>query len=470
MLNYFPKYIANKAVTFYVVALILVSVLFFNNAMSLLWMVFGLVEVVAFFYVSNRLTRNWINYSPRLFEKKVFFTALIIRVVYVLFSYLFYNLMTGQPFEYGTADAIGYHQSALWVRELLLSGKIQTYFSYIAGRYSDMGYPFSLGVQYVLTFGSILVARLVKAALSAYMCLLIYRLAKRNFGEYVGRMAAVFTLVIPHFIYYCGLHLKETEMVFLSVWFLERIDFVIRTKHLSFKLLLLPVFLLVSLFFFRTVLGVTAVFAVGTAILFSEAKVLNKHKRMILLLWGASAVLVFLGGSISTEIEEVWQKSGSEEQSKNMEWRSQREGGNQFAKYAGATVFAPLIFTIPFPTMVHVDYQENQMMVNGNNYVKNILSFFVILAFYLIIKRKLWRKHTLLIAYILTYLGILALSHFAQSERFHLPALPIALIFAAYGISEMTNQHKKLFNYWTLFILVVIIGWSWFKLAGRGLI
>ena len=119
--------------------------------------------------------------------------------------------MTGQPFEYGTADAIGYHQSALWVRELLLSGKIQTYFSYIGGGYSDMGYPFSLGIQYVITFGSILVARLVKAALSAYMCLLIYRLAKRNFGEYVGRMAAVFALVMPHFIYYCGLHLKETE-------------------------------------------------------------------------------------------------------------------------------------------------------------------------------------------------------------------------------------------------------------------
>ncbi|MDD3480045.1 MAG: glycosyltransferase family 39 protein [Paludibacteraceae bacterium] len=438
--------------------------------MSLVWMVFGLVEVVGFFYVSNRLTRTWINYSPRLFEKKVFWTALIIRVVYVLFSYLFYNLMTGEPFEYGAADSKGYHEAASWIKNLLLQGQIEGYFIAMRGAYSDMGYPLSLGIQYLLTGGSILVARLVKAALSAYMCLLIYRLAKRNFGEYVGRMAAVFALVMPHFIYYCGLHLKETEMIFLSVWFLERIDFVIRTKHLSLKLLILPVFLLVSLFFFRTVLGVTAIFAVGTAVLFSEANVLNRHKRMVLLLWGASAVLVFLGGSISTEIEEVWQKSGSEEQSKNMEWRSQREGGNQFAKYAGATVFAPLIFTIPFPTMVHVDYQENQMMVNGNNYVKNILSFFVILAFYLIIKRKLWRKHTLLITYILTYLGILAFSSFAQSERFHLPVLPIALIFAAYGISEVTKQHKKLFDYWTLFMLIAIIGWSWFKLAGRGLI
>ena len=62
MLSYFPKYIAHKAVTLYLVTLILVSLLFFNHAMPLLWMLFGLVEVVAFFYVSNRLTRKWINY------------------------------------------------------------------------------------------------------------------------------------------------------------------------------------------------------------------------------------------------------------------------------------------------------------------------------------------------------------------------------------------------------------------------
>ena len=35
-------------------------------------------------------------------------------------------------------------------------------------------------------------------------------------------------------------------------------------------------------------------------------------------------------------------------------------GGNAFAKYAGTAVFAPLIFTIPFPTMVNTPYQENQ--------------------------------------------------------------------------------------------------------------
>jgi len=470
MLNYFPTYFTNKAIILYVMSLVMVSILFFNQIMPFLWMLFGLVEVGGFFYFSSLLTRKWAHYSPKRFEKKIFSTALIIRIIYVLFSYLFFNLMTGQPFEFGAADALGYHNVALSVREMLLSGNIGNYLSNMVGRYSDMGYPLWLGVQYVFTFGSILVARLIKTFLSAYMCVLIYRLAKRNFGEEVGKMSAIFALLLPHFIYYCGMHLKETEMIFLAVWFLERIDLVLRDKKLSFARLILPLVLLGSLFFFRTVLGLTAIFSVATAILFSDNQIISKHKRLQMIVWGTLAIVVVLGGTIANEIDEVLQEQQQGQQDVNMEWRAERDGGNNFAKYAGATVFAPLIFTIPFPTMVNVEYQENQMMVNGNNYVKNILSFFVILAFVFILKQKRWRKNPLLISFVLTYLVILVLSSFAHSERFHLPILPIYIIFAAYGISQLTNTHKRYFNYWLILIFVAIVAWSWFKLAGRGLI
>lgn len=470
MIQYFPKYFTQSAIKVYIAVLVFVTMAFFRHSMSFFWIGFGLIEVMGFFYFSNKLSKEWQRYSERTFEKKIFRISLIIRIIYVLFSYLFYYLMTDKPFEFGTADALGYHQEALWVRDLLLSGEIQTYFSYIGGGYSDMGYPFSLGVQYVLTFGSILVARLVKAALSAYMCLLIYRLAKRNFGENVGRIAAVFAMLMPHFIYYCGLHLKETEMIFLSVWFLERVDLLLRTKNYSFKNIILPLLLVGSLFFFRTVLGVAALFAVATAVVFSDSRIMHKQKRFFMILWTVLAIGAFLGGTIAQEVEAVWQKSGTDAQAANMEWRTKRDGGNEFAKYAGAAVFAPLIFTIPFPTLIHIDTQENQMMVNGNNYVKNILSFFVIYAFYRIIKEKRLRQNPLLSSFLITYLGILALSHFAQSERFHLPALPISIIFAAYGISIFVNKHKKYYNLWLFFIFIAIIGWSWFKLAGRGLV
>ena len=59
-------------------------------------------------------------------------------------------------------------------------------------------------------------------------------------------------------------------------------------------------------------------------------------------------------------------------QQQSMEWRAEREGGNQFAKYASKSIFAPMIMVIPFPTMVETPGQENQRMIHGGNYVKNI--------------------------------------------------------------------------------------------------
>ena len=75
-------------------------------------------------------------------------------------------------------------------------------------------------------------------------------------------------------------------------------------------------------------------------------------------------------------------------QSNSMAWRAERKGGNEFAKYAGAAVFAPMIFTIPFPTLVETPNQENQRMIHGGNYAKNITSAFTIFALFTLIFSK----------------------------------------------------------------------------------
>ncbi len=299
----------------------------------------------------------------------------------------------------------------------------------------------------------------------------MYKLTIRNFGESVGRMAAIFCMLMPNLIYYCGLHLKETEMIFLTVAFIERADYAMRSSKLTVKNLILPVLLVGSLFFFRTVLGITALFTFFTAILFTSQRVMKMNNRIVLGIWLLVAVGYFMGGKIATEIEQVWANRDSN-QSTSMEFRSMRKGGNKFAKYAGATVFAPLIFTIPFPTMVDIENQQNQQLIHGGNYVKNITSFFTILTLFLLFfKRKAWKNHILILAFTCSYLAVIALSAFAQSERFHLPVLPFALILATFGISQMTNKkYKQWFDWWTIFIFVAIIGWSWFKLAGRNII
>ena len=298
--------------------------------------------------------------------------------------------------------------------------------------------------------------------------MLIYRLAKRNFGEDIARMAAIFGMIMPNLILYCGLHTKEVEMVLLTVAFMERADFLLRSKDLNLLTLGPTLLLASSLFFFRTVLGATALFALFTALMFSTTHVLNMGKRVILVIWVLGTVAYFAGSGVASEIESTWQARGvNQETSMNM--RATEGNGNKFAKKLGGAIFAPIILVIPFPTIIDTPKQENQKLINGGNYVKNVLAFFVIFTIFTVIRQDKWREYLLLGSFTIGYSLVLAMSAFAHSERFHQPTLPFELILAAVGISLMTNKTKKYYNWWMIFLFVAIVGWSWFKLAGRGM-
>ena len=109
---YLPKSISNTAITSYIVALVLVTVIFHQYATQWYFMLFGIVEVVGFYHYGNVLSKQYSNYSEKYFRSQIFKTALVIRVVYVLFSYWFYDFMTGKPFEFGAADSLFYNDSA----------------------------------------------------------------------------------------------------------------------------------------------------------------------------------------------------------------------------------------------------------------------------------------------------------------------------------------------------------------------
>lgn len=471
MIGYFPKYYTDKAMLVYFALLICVPILF-GYPMEWYFWIFGIIEVVGFFYFANILPQKWAHYSSKAFTKELFKTALVIRVIYVVFSYWFYDLMTGQPFEFGAADVLFYNDQAGSGHEYLSAGRynlIKEFRENSSIDLSDIGYPVYLSYIYWIFDDSILIARLLKAIWSAWTCVLLYKLASRNFGEAVGRMAAIFCMLMPNFIYYCGIHLKEIEMFFLVVLFAERADYAMRAKQLDWKALVIAIVSACSLFLFRTALAAVAIIALATTLMLSSKKVLSLGKKIAIGSFVVLAMLVTVGNQMMSEAEELINKAGFEQQKANMEWRSRRENGNEFAKYAGAAVFAPMIFTIPFPTLVNTPTQEDQRMIHGGNYVKNITSAFTIFALFSLLFSGEWRKHVLIIAVCCGYLVVIALSEFAHSERFHLPALPFALIFAALGISQLQNKHKKWYNYWLILIFIANIAWAWFKLRGRGM-
>ena len=465
MLPYFPQIFANKAIKYYLVTLGIVLVLFNSHTMPLKWIVFGIIEVVGFFMLSKNYTTKWKDADIAIFSKRLFWTAFSLRAAWVIFSYFFYILQTGQPFEFEVADAMGYHESAMWLR----NSSWNDFRNYLFGEgatISDSGYPAYLTFVYRF-LPSILVIRVFKAIIGAYTCMLMFRLASRNFGLEIGKMTAIFCMLMPNLIYYCGLHLKEVEMVFLAVFFIEKMDLAIKNQKIKPVTIIIAVLVGIILFFFRTPLGVVAIMSLAMALLFSKGRLISFGKRFTVILLLLSTFSIALFDRIHSEINELVEQSDTNQEI-GLEFRSQRKSGNVFAQYASAAVFAPLIVTIPFPTMINIETQQNQQLIHGGNYVKNVMSIFVIMALISLFFSGKWREHVLPIAFMGGYLVVLALSNFAHSERFHQPILPFELMFAAYGVANMNVKNVRYFNWGLIVEFVAIIAWSWFKLAGRG--
>lgn len=468
MTNFFPKYFADRAISIYVVLLILVS-LAFGYPISWYWWLFGLVEVGSFFFFSNALSKEWRKYQGKDLEHRLFFASVVIRIIYVLFAYFFYDMMTETPFEFSAGDSLWYHDMGCLGADIIWGADIKWSVFFEGVSLTDLGYPIWLTLVYALTGKSVLLSRCIKAFIGAYTVVLMYRIARRNFGEGVGRITAVLCMLMPNLIFYCGMSLKEIEMLFLVTLFIERADHLLHSSKASFLDIFTMVATGAATFFFRGVLAVVLFLSFGFAIVLGNARIKKGGKWVIegLLLLFFMAVLVWNRSDSILGIGDY--SSIQAEQEANIEWRAEREGGNALATSASSFVYAPLIFTIPFPTMVNIEYQENQIMIHGGNFVKNITSFLTILALIILLFGGKWRDHLLPLAFMLGYLLVLIFSNYAHSERFHIPSLPFELMFAAFGVSKFESKHKNWFVIWLVFIFVANVGWAWFKLRGRGM-
>lgn len=468
MLTYFPKYFANRAMLLYAILMLLIP-LAFGYPMAWYWWIFGIVEVCGFFYFSNALSKEWLNYEGTKMEQTLFLSSAFIRIIYVTISYFVYQSLTGDPFEFGAADSHWYDSMGRLGADIIWGADIEWSVFTQGAELTDLGYPVFMTIVYALTGKSIFLSRCIKALLSAWTVVLMYRLARRTFGEDVGRLTAIFCMLMPNLIFYCGINLKETEMLFLTVFFIERADKIFRSTYARGQDVFLLVLAGLVSYFFRGVLCALLFLSVAATVVLGSARIKKGGK------WAMEGVLLVLLGvlvlwNITSETLQIGDYANvQEQQNDNMQWRSQREGGNTFAEKAGAAIFAPLIFTIPFPTMVNIPYQQDQQMIHGGNFVKNITSFFTIFAMVILLLSGKWKDDMLPLAFTLGYLFVLVFSNYAQSERFHIPSLPFELMFAAYGLSQIQNKHKTWFNVWIMFILVANIGWAWFKLRGRGM-
>lgn len=468
MIPFLPHQISLKAIGLYLATWVAVTLLFFRYTMPVEYTVMGFVWVTLFFGLVSWTSRKCYLMKTKGYVGVLLSLAFILRVIWVLFSYFFYQSKTGYPFEFEAADALSYHTDAAWLSTTTWHYTWNYLITSHTISLSDSGYMFYLSTLYRIIGPNIIPARLVKALLGAVTCWLLYRLARRTLGETTGRLVGLMAACMPNLIIYCGLHLKETEMLFLIVAFLERADALLRNHHYTVWSIATPLLLALALFTFRTVLGAVAIFAYVTAVLFSSKEIVQRRKKLVLGGWIALTLLMLAGGSIASETEGYWASRNENQQVKR---EQQTLRGNKWAQYATGTVMAPMMFVLPFPTLVDVEQQYNQNVMHGGNYVRNVLGGFVVLAlFSAFFTRKDWRNKVLVGSFMIAYLTVVSMSGFANSERFLLPGLPLLLLFAPDGVAWLNARSYRFIKIWYWVVPVMAVAWAFFKVGSRGLL
>ncbi len=462
------RYIALFGIGVYLLALIVITLVFHDHALQAKWMLWGIGEVLLFFVLTAVFYPRWKNDSTKTFLLKVFFVALVIRLGYVIAVGYYYYYQTGLAYEYGAGDSRWYHSTGLICAQWLKQGHILyilKYLRYSTMGYSDQGYTLWLTLIYSIFGRSMLVPRIFKGLMSAYMCVLIYKLGKRTFGERTGRLAAVMCVFTPILIQICGIHTKEMELIFLSIFALERIDYLIRSKHFTFWNILVPILLTALTFGFRTITGMCIIFAAVVFILFSPNDLISKRGKIITLASVVVVFFMFLFSPIGREMKIIYRLKFSD---LNFQSEKYEEMGMKHGNLAKSWYMAPGAFVLPLAPMVEESPDHNKM-IHGSTYVKNFLAFFAMLAIVIAFRQKKWRDFSLIGAYELSYLAIIMFSFAANSERFHEPAVPLIVLMAAYAMTHLRRKDLKLFYLYCGLLFAALFVWNWLKLSARGL-
>lgn len=452
----------------YLLSLLIVSVSFRSYALKPLWMAWGIGTVCFFFLTTWFFFRQWRHDETKKFIRKVFWIALGIRAVYVGTIILYYYYQTGLAMEYQAADSMSYHQWAIALAKLAREGEFGIIFRWLNANtmgFSDQGYVLYLTTLYTCFDNNILGPRLLKALMSAYMCVAIYKLASRSLSEKTGRLAAVMAVFLPNFIHYTGTYLKETELIFLTTLALERMDYLVRSRRYTFWNIAFPILLTALTFGFRTIVGMILILCFILFILFQERPLMTKKAKIVTIGAVALVSLVFLFTPIGREMLIMFRINFLTGEVPPIKYEQM---GLKYAEYASGKYLAPGFFTLPLTNLVEVA-NENQKMMNGTFFVKNYLAFFALWCIVVAFREKKWRDFSLIGSFAIIYALCIAFSFAFNSERYHLPVMPCFLIMAAFAMTHFRKKDFAVFYTYNALLVIAIVAWNYIKLDGRGL-
>lgn len=452
----------------YLLSLIISSSILYRYALSPLWIIWGSATVIGFFLLCFYLNQHCSNDENKTFIKKFFWIALGIRAIYVTSMVYYYYYQTGVAFEYKACDSLRYHYQAAYFSDLIRQGefhKVVQILKYGTMGFSDQGYTLYLTILYSLFGKNILGPRLLKAIMSAFTCVAIYKLAQRNTDEKTARTAAIIAAFMPQLIHYTGVHLKETEMIFVTTMALERTDYLFKTKRFTFWNIAIPILFTALTFGFRTIIGMILLGSYVIYILIDRDDNFSKKQKSWIIVGITVLSIIFLFTPIGREMIIIFKVNFRESHHQVDKYQSL---GLKYAELAQAKYLLPGCFTLPLTNLVEIA-NDNQKLMNGTYFIKNYLAFFAMWSLVIAIRKKSLKQFSLIGTFTLAYILMIALSFAANSERYHLPAIPGFIILAAYTMTHWDKKDRRYFYIYNALLLIAIVTWNILKVDARGL-
>lgn len=431
----------------------------------------GFGVILFFFFALQGYISAWKDTYD--IKTRLFLHSLLYRIIALVILYYLTALYdpANLPFELAASDAYNYHKSGVIVADAIFEGRnVFDALSHFWKNEADYGFSLWIGTLYIIFGKSVLAVKVFNTLVGSFTVVRIYQITKFAYGEKQARVAGVLTMLMPSLLWFTGIFLKETLLIFLIANIGYYTNQIIKTDRFRIPNTLIILALFGSIFFFRTVLVPLVLGCVLLQIVFHKTK--NKNYRI----FAGFITLVLIFGSLFVTYELSMDKhieSAIEASQDQFGTELDKASADRGINYSVALV-APLLVSgaiiTPFPSLLN--FEERQIGIYAhfqNEIVRNIMYFFVFVGLIRFIKK---RKTGAIFSasFAILYIMILAVSGISFQDRFQVLALPFLIVFMSDGVVAQYHNKEKHWVVYLSFIFMAILAWNLFKLSNRGLL
>ena len=460
--------IEKKTSVFVVFLFIVLYMVFPGKIYGIEWIASAILIFILTISGITLLSKSWFKTNESLFIYKLFWGSFIIRVIAMLIllaiSYKTWNMF----FVVGARDEMVYYRVAneavdIWKSQTIKDAYLHIYSSY-KNDISNTGFSTFLMFPIIIFGQSPVIIKIFLCFMGSIVVVRGYKLARLLMEEPAARLAGILLVLYPISWFYSAIMLKESIMVLLMI---EALILMVKTQR-SFKLqyLIKELIFIILLFFFRPAISILLLMVSG----FSFFMQLKRRPLILSAVLAGIIILAFVYFLKSTGRYDEYYNQYTNVDEFTQERLSYMERINPFVALVGSPVFAVLSYISPFPSVVLVPnagglpHSEYYYHVAGNLFWI-ALAFFSFYGLYYSLRYKR-KEMAVLLALVIGYQFILLKAMMFTSVRFSYPAKPFMLILAAYGIMQMKN--KKWYTVYLVAAVVLIVGWNYVRLKGRG--